>query len=245
LDRTRTPAENSTEILLKVYDRINNSDPFQEFKKKSNDLALVLYPGLRDYLGKSVDRIRDALKISASGNIIDLGINKSFDLDQSLHDSLHTGFARDDSPAFLQDLERSKNILVLGDNSGEIVLDRLLVEELVLMEKHVTYMVKGGPILNDATVADALQVGMDRVAAIAVTGTNYLGFPLSKVSREAKKVFEEADLVIAKGHANFESLEHEERSWGRVFFLLKIKCESVGRVAGAAPGDIVFLRRGS
>jgi len=244
-DRNRTPAENSTELLLTIYDKIKNNDPYREIKERSNDLAMSLYPKLKDYLSRSNDPIRDSLKISASGNIIDLGISKSFDLDRSLHDSLHTGFTRDDSDLFLAALRAAEKVVILGDNAGEIVFDRLLAEELSRLGKSVTYVVKGGPILNDATIADAVQAGMDRTAALVTTGTNYLGFPLARVSREARKLLGDADLVVAKGHANFESLEHEAAARGRVFFLLKIKCESVGKVAGASLGDIVFLTRGN
>jgi len=242
-DRAMTPAENSTRLLLKVYRRINNNDPYQEIKKKSNDLAMSLYPELKDHLSRSNDRILDSLKIAASGNIIDLGISKSFNLEQSLHGALHTGFARNDYDLFRSALRTAEKIVILGDNSGEIVFDRLLVEELARLGKKITYVVKGGPILNDATATDAAQAGLEPTALVATTGTNHLGFPLARVSPEVKKIFDEADLVLAKGHANFESLEHEAAARGRVFFLLKIKCESVGQVAGASLGDIVFLTR--
>ncbi|KKM11093.1 hypothetical protein SY88_10185 [Clostridiales bacterium PH28_bin88] len=243
MDRTRTPAENSTELLLKVYRQINSSDPYKEVKKKSNDLALKLYPGLKDYLDRSRDRLRDALKISVSGNVIDLGINRSFDIDASLRNSLNNGFSRDDSDLFRKRLNSADEVVIVGDNSGEIVFDRLLAEELSRMGKRVIYIVKGGPVLNDATMEDAVQVGMDKTARVITTGSNYLGVPMKKVSGEVRRLLEASDLVISKGQANFESLEHEEMARGRVFFLLKIKCESVGKVAGAKFGDIVFFTR--
>lgn len=243
MDSKRTPAENSTELLLKVYKLINNDDPYLEAKKKSNLLALELYPVLKDYLKGSKNRLNDALKISVSGNVIDLGINKSFDIDASLKHSLNAGFSKDDFSSFVKKMDRENNIVIVGDNTGEIVFDKLLAEELVSMGKKVTYIVKGGPVLNDATMEDAIEVGMDKVARIVTTGSNYLGAPLQKVSEEAKKLLKESGLVISKGQANFESLEHEETAKGKVFFLLKIKCECVGIVAGANFGDIVFFTR--
>ncbi|KJS03315.1 MAG: hypothetical protein VR68_01520 [Peptococcaceae bacterium BRH_c4a] len=243
MDRSRTPAENSTEMLLTVYKLINNPDPYKEVKIKSNDLALELYPDLKDYLDRSGDRLREALKISVSGNVIDLGINRSFDINASLKHSLNTGFARDDYDLFKKTLDTAEEVVIIGDNSGEIVFDRLLAEELSRMGKRITYIVKGGPILNDATLEDAAQAGINKTAGIITTGSNYLGLPLKKVSGEIIKLLKESRLIISKGQANFESLEHEDLARGRIFFLLKIKCESVGKVAGATFGDNVFFTR--
>ncbi|MDF9409581.1 MAG: hypothetical protein A4E52_01606 [Pelotomaculum sp. PtaB.Bin013] len=243
MDSRRTPAENSTELLQKVYKLINNDDPYLEAKKKSNLLALELYPELKEYLKGSKSRLNDALKISVSGNVIDLGINKSFDINASLKHSLNTGFSKDDFGSFVKKMNQENNIIILGDNAGEIVFDKLLIEELVSMGKKVTYIVKGGPVLNDATMEDAIEVGMDNIARIVTTGSNYLGAPLQKVSEETQKLLKETGLIISKGQANFESLEHEETAKDKVFFLLKIKCECVGIVAGAKFGDIVFFTR--
>lgn len=243
LDRSRTPAENSTELLLNVYKAIGSNDPYREVKARSNTMSLEMYPRLKEYLKNSEDRLYDALKISVAGNVIDLGINKNFDIDASLKQCLNNGFARDDYRLFTEKLDNTNNVLVVGDNAGEIVFDRLLVEELNSRGKKVTYLVKGGPALNDATMEDAVQAGMDQVARLLTTGSNYLGVPLSKVSPAARSLLEKAGLVISKGQANFESLEHEEMALGRVFFLLKMKCECVSRVAGAKFGEVVFFTR--
>ncbi|MBO8138378.1 MAG: DUF89 family protein [Desulfotomaculum sp.] len=243
LDRSRTPAENSTELLLKLYRQLGSDDPYQKVKKQSNDLALELYPKLKQILMQSNDRLYDALKISVAGNIIDLGIKRDFDINASLEHSLNVGFSKDHYGKFLDKLEKVDELLIIGDNAGEIVFDKLLVEELVEMGKKVTYAVKSGPILNDATIDDALYVGMDKVAGVITTGSNYLGVPLQEISPEFKKLLNTMELVISKGQANFESLEHAELAVGRVFFLLKIKCEGVGKAAGADFGDVVFFAR--
>jgi len=243
LDRTITPAENTTEILLKLYRKIDNDDPYKKSKVESNTLALELYPELKDYLKRSTNRLYDALKISVAGNIIDLGINKNYDLDASLKYSLDVGFSRDDYKRFVAKLDASDRVLIIGDNAGEIVFDRLLVEELIRMGKRITYIVKESPILNDATMDDARQARIDKIATVITTGSNYLGMPLSKISDGARKFLEESSLIISKGQANFETLEHEELARDRIFFLLKIKCECIGKVAGANLGDIVFFTR--
>ncbi|KJS15654.1 MAG: hypothetical protein VR69_12785 [Peptococcaceae bacterium BRH_c4b] len=243
MDHHRTPAENSTEMLFKLYKLINSDDPYKEAKYKSNTLALELYPKLKENLNGSVNRLYDALKISVSGNVIDLGINKSFDINASLKQSLNVGFPLDDYHRFAAKLGNVDHLVIVGDNAGEIVFDRLLAEEITSMGKKVTYIVKGGPVLNDATMEDAEQAGMHKTARVITTGSNYLGVPLQKLSEEVEKLLNESELVISKGQANFESLEHEELARDRVFFLLKIKCESVGKVAGAKFGDLVFFTR--
>lgn len=243
LDRSRTPAENSTELLLKVYKLIGSNDPYQEIKSESNAMALELYPKLKNYLAKSKNRLYDALKISVSGNVIDLGINRDFDIDASLEYSLNAGFSIDHYDRFVDKLDKIGKVVVVGDNSGEIVFDKLLVEELTKINKTVTYIVKGGPILNDATMEDAVQVGMDKVSRVITTGSNYLGVPIHKVSAKVRMLLEDSALVISKGQANFESLEHEELAKDKVFFLLKIKCDCVAKTAEASMGDIVFFTR--
>jgi damage-control phosphatase, subfamily I len=242
MDWKRTPAENSTEVLLKTYQLIKVSDPYREIKVRSNALALEMYPSLRKHLEYSRNRLLDALKISVAGNVIDLGINKSFDINASLKQSLNSGFSKNDYGIFEKRMAEAADVVIIGDNSGEIVFDRLLAEELSRMGKKVTYIVKGGPILNDVTMEDARQVGMDKTARIITTGSNYLGAILTRLSVEARSLLENADVVISKGQANYESLEHEKAlAGGRIFFLLKIKCECVGKVAKAELGDLVFF----
>jgi uncharacterized protein with ATP-grasp and redox domains len=238
-----SPAENSTKIFLKTYELIGNEDPYKEIKKQSNDLALKLYPGLKQKLEESDDRLYDALRIAAAGNIIDLGINRSFDIHGALVHSMNTGFSKDHYKDFVNKLENTQEVLILGDNSGEIVFDKILVEELLRLGKQVTYVVKEAPILNDATMEDALYVGMDKVAKVITNGSNYLGVCLDRVPEGFINTLRNASLVIAKGHANFESLEQEEMVKEKVFFLLKVKCEHVGCIAGAELGDVMFFTR--
>lgn len=142
---------------------------------------------------------------------------------------------------FVRKLENIKEVLFLGDNAGEIVFDRLLVEELVQRGKKITYVVKDGPILNDSTLSDAIYASMDEVAEIITTGNNFLGVSLKRVPESFLNRLKNAELIISKGQANFESLESEYLVKGKIFFLLKIKCYDVGKVAEAEFGDVVFI----
>ena len=242
-DRNETPCDNSTKILLQVYKSIGINDPYIKAKKDSNDLALEIFPKLKAMLENSSDRLYDSLKCSVAGNVIDLGINKTFDIDESLRQSQKAGFAKDDYKKFVTMLNKVDRVLVLGDNSGEIVFDKLLVEELVSMNKKVIYVVKGAPILNDATMEDAVYVGIDRIAEVVTTGSQYLGISLSNISQDLLELLHNTEVIISKGQANFESLEQEAWAKEKIFFLLKIKCECVGKVAEAQFGDLVFFTR--
>jgi uncharacterized protein with ATP-grasp and redox domains len=238
-----SPAVNSTLSLLKCYELIENEDPYREAKKESNDAALRLFDKLAARIRRAQDPLYEALKVSVAGNVIDLGINREYDIDAALEDALRNGFAKNDYQLFREKLDTVDWVLILGDNAGEIVFDRLLARELSHLGKRVVYTVKGGPILNDATMEDAVYVGMDQDAEVVSTGSNYLGVHLESSSKEFLDLLKEAPLIIGKGHANFETLEDADFARERIFFLLKIKCDVVGKTAGANLGDLVFFTR--
>lgn len=242
-DRNRTPCYNSSLAILKTYNLMNIDDPYKKAKKLSNDLALKLYPRLEKILAVSEDTLFDALKISVAGNIIDLGVNRNFNIEESLNHAVNTGFSLNDYKLFIQKLKNVGEILIIGDNSGEIVFDKILVEQLVCMGKKVTYAVNESPILNDATMDDARYVGMDKIAKIVTNGSNFLGTSLEKVSSQFVHLIEKSNLIISKGQANYESLEHTKIIKNKTFFLLKIKCDGVGKSAGAKFSDVVFLHK--
>jgi uncharacterized protein with ATP-grasp and redox domains len=145
-------------------------------------------------------------------------------------------FAIDDGMAFREALARADRALYLADNAGETVFDRALIEWL---DVPVTYVVKGGPTLNDATVEDALAAGLDRVAEVVSNGTDAPGTILARCSEEFRRLYDEAELVIAKGQGNYETLSEEGP---KVFFLLQAKCPVMARDAGVPVGSIVLKR---
>ncbi|MDP4126382.1 MAG: ARMT1-like domain-containing protein, partial [Bacillota bacterium] len=221
LDPQGTPAENSTIILRKVNELLEIEDPFHSAKKASNELALKLLPQLKERILQSKYPLFMALKIAVAGNIIDMGILKDFDVEGSIQEAMVKNFARDDYESFQQRLKDAREILILGDNSGEIAFDRLLAEQLSDFGVKVTYAVKDRPILNDATMEDAAYVGItDRIRVIS-NGSGFLGTILKDCSEEFKQAYEKADLVISKGQANYESLEALGKEDRRLYFLLR------------------------
>ena len=197
LDTTPADASNFAYKITKKVTGI--SDPYKEDKKRFNDICLDRVPELKRTIKNSEDPLETAVRVAVLGNIIDMGIGYTFDLEKELVKVLQENFVIDDYDDFKNQLETGrKKILYLGDNAGEIVFDRLLVEELT--GKHeVVFVIKKGPVINDATLEDARYVGMTDIVRVIDTGSDGIGVKWSDVSDEFVTCYEEADIVISKG----------------------------------------------
>ena len=229
-----TPPEIGDRVHRIVRQETGDSDPYRAAKETCTRQALALYPRLETLLGEADDPLEVAVRLSIAGNIIDLARNQEYDLWDAVKQVLAQPFAIDDRAAFREALSRVGRVLYLADNAGETVFDRVLIETL---DVPVVYAVKGGPILNDATREDALAAGVDQVAEIVSTGSNAPGTILDRCSEEFRHLYDEAELVIAKGQANYETLSEEGE---RVFFLLQVKCPIIARDVGVPVGSIVL-----
>ncbi|MCR4418760.1 MAG: ARMT1-like domain-containing protein [Clostridia bacterium] len=227
LDRSRSPAENSSVVLHRAYAVLGAEDPFRAARAKSNHEAWAWLPYLEKRRAQSRDRLLFALGVSVMGNMVDMGILPGYDLEANLRELDELVFARFDYPELAERLARAEKILVVGDNSGEIVWDRLLLEELGRGGRRVSYAVKAGPILNDATWSDAEEARLEQVAEVIDTGSNYLGVVEERCSPAFLSALAASDLVIAKGQANYETLEGTRLAGDKTFFLLRAKCPVV------------------
>jgi len=232
-----TPPEIGDRVHRIVRQEVNDGDPYRAAKESSTRQALALYPRLESLLAEADDPLEVGIRLSIAGNIIDLGLDRRYDLWGTVERVLAQPFAIDDRAAFREALADAGQVLYLADNAGETVFDRLLIEAL---DVPVVYAVKGGPILNDATRQDALAAGVNRVATIVSTGSDAPGTILDCCSEEFRRLYDESELVIAKGQANYETLSEEGP---RVFFLLQTKCPTIARDVGVPVGSIV-LRQG-
>lgn len=229
-----SPPESGRLIYRKVKEITGNLDPYNKIKKESTQKALSLYPYLKNRLEKSKDRLLTAIRIAIAGNIIDFGANWDFDIENETYKVLEMNFAVCDYNGFKNKLDKAPKILYIGDNAGECVFDRILIEEI---KKPVTYVVRGVPIINDATYEDAVQAGIDGVATILSSGTDAPGTILETCSPEFKEVYKKSEFIISKGQGNYEALSKEKRP---IFFLLKTKCNVVADDIGVDNGDIVL-----
>jgi uncharacterized protein with ATP-grasp and redox domains len=233
-----TPAHNSTRVLWRAQEVLGCVDPFASKKRHYNELALRMYPRLQALVQDSDQRLSTAIRVAAAGNVIDLGILDHDDVDLMgvLEETVSRGFVIDECGLFERKLTGLEQVLYLLDNAGEVVFDRVLVEELAARGLQVTVAVKGQPILNDATMEDALAAGLDQAAQLVSNGSPMIGTDLGTCSADFLRLFEGADLIVSKGQANFETLNETAKD---IFFVLRAKCAEVGRELGVAMGDVV------
>ncbi len=214
--------------------RTGNADPYSALKDKDVAAALQIYPMLKQYVSEG-DHLRRALKVSATGNIIDSAVGGNVRIEDCVLRELQRPFVICDESELRRQLKTAGTLLFVGDNSGETVFDRVLLESLPHLE--ITYAARGGPALNDATVKEALASGLDGCARVISTGCALPGVNLDETTEAFQEAFRSADIVICKGQGNYETLSDVGRN---AFFLLKAKCAVLSRLLGVAMGDYVF-----
>lgn len=245
-----TPAESGMFIYKKVHEITKCFDPYRKIKQESTQQALSLEPLLREKVKNAHDRLLQAIKVAVAGNVIDFGTSKNFipinkGIEKRLNcflteieDVLQKDFVICDYGKFKKYLAKTDKILFIGDNAGEAVFDKILIEEL---KKPVIYVVRAQPIINDVTYEDALQAGIDKVSErIISSGTSSPGIVLNNCSDEFRDIYEsrQIGIIISKGQGNFEGLSEERNK--PIFFLLKTKCNVVANHIGVREGDIIL-----
>jgi len=229
-----TPPESGRLIYRKINEITGNLDPYREIKRENTKNALSLYPSLKSEVEKSNDRLLTAIRIAIAGNVIDFGANRDFNLKHDVEEILDKDFAICDYDSFKDMLAEADEVLYIGDNAGECVFDRVLIEEI---KKPVVYVVRDIPIINDATYEDAVEAGIDKVATVMSSGTDGPGTILGRCSSRFKEVYNNSKFIISKGQGNYEVLSNERRP---IFFLLKVKCHVVANDIGVSEGDIIL-----
>ena len=240
------PPEMGREIYNLVGKISGVKDPFKEIKENSNKFALKLYPKLKQEINNSEDRLLTAIKLSIIGNIIDYGAKNSLNVVEEIDHLFQGNFMINNENSsttfkynqFKESLNKVNTIIYLADNAGEVVFDRLLIEELVEeLGKQVIYVVRGKPIINDALIEDAIFCGINKVAKVISSGSDAPGTILKHCSPEFIELFQKAELIISKGQGNYESLSEEDKS---IFFLFKAKCPVIAKDIGCEVGDMVL-----
>jgi len=237
IDPTTTPPEIGDQIHRRVREMVADGDPYNEVKRAATDEALRLRPWMRATIAGAQDPLETAVRLAIAGNIIDYGHNPNYDLEATIADATQRPLDANDMDALRSALTRAQEdgdgILFIGDNAGETVFDRALIE---ILDVNVTYAVKGAPVLNDATLEDAQQAGLDETAELVSTGSDTPGTILVRTSDAFQCLFAEAEVIIAKGQANYETLSPGDE---RIFFLLKAKCPVIARDLGVETGGLI------
>lgn len=232
----------SPEISRNIIDELEKhsqiSDPYKTEKEESNREMLAHYRGFKEMVSQSPDPFDTALRLTIAGNIIDFGPTHKFDVWQTIDRVMNNDFAIDDSQQLRNEITKAKSVLYLGDNCGEVVLDKLFLE--TIQHPNVVFSVRERAVLNDVTLKEAKEVGISKVARLISNGDHAPSTLLHRVSPEFKAIYDSADLIISKGMGNYEGLMGENDP--RLFFLLMIKCPAIGKNIGAQKGDFVIKR---
>ncbi|MDY6861399.1 MAG: ARMT1-like domain-containing protein [Thermodesulfobacteriota bacterium] len=236
-----SPPENFRNIFRIIKKVSKNNDPYLELKREYNDKAWKLYPKLKQLVEDSNNPLEMAAKLAIAGNIIDFGTqSKIADLEEVVRETISKPLAIDDFYLFSKSLEESKNILYLADNCGEIIFDRILLEEITKIKSYnIFFIVRGAPALNDVLAEDAHWAGINRFAHIISNGSDAPATILPKCTEKVRELFNETDIIISKGQGNFEALEDEDKP---LFFMLKAKCNVVADYLKVCIGDSMLLK---
>ncbi|MCG6552833.1 MAG: ARMT1-like domain-containing protein [Candidatus Magnetominusculus sp. LBB02] len=237
VDTTKTPAHATTFIYRAIKQRIGR-DPYAVLKRKYNAFALGLYDSLRERVFQSGEPLWSASRIAIAGNIIDFGIYESFDVEKTIARALDNSIAVDDFDFFTEEINKYEEVLFLHDNTGEIVFDKLLIEVLAGMGKRVTSVVKGGAVINDATMEDALELDMQQFCKLMDNGTDAVGTDLAFCSDAFIKEYERHSLIISKGQGNYETLDGDKKK--NIFFLFQAKCDYIASHLNLTKGSMLL-----
>ena len=207
-----------------VREETGCADPYRALKERMNRTALDLLPALADILRQHSDAREAVVRLAIAGNLLDAG-SKTRLAPEDLPKRV-TGIWDMPLAGSVEDLfraaEAARRILYLADNAGEIVFDRLLIEALPTAK--ITVAVRGAPALNDATMEDARTAGIPAVAGVIDNGSDAPGTLLDQCSGSFRRYFDDADLIIAKGQGNYETLSETNK---HVFFLLTVTNQSI------------------
>jgi uncharacterized protein with ATP-grasp and redox domains len=237
MDLDRPPPVLGQAIHRRIREITCVEDPYREVKEHQNRMALSLFPMLKAEMDASSDPLMTAVRLTIAGNILSMTASGNV-TEADVHNSIRQGLTEPSymqEEAFKQAVYEAKNILYLADNAGEIFFDRLLIERLLPVP--VTIAVRGGPVVNDATVQDAYAAGLSGLVEIIDNGSDAPGIILEDCSPAFNRRFADADLIISKGQGNFETLNYGR---GNIFFLFKVKCPVIAAHVGMPVGTHIL-----
>ena len=243
MDYSESPPARAQRIHRMIRELTGVADPYYDLKRRYNKLAMEMYPAAKEVVERSDDPLETAVRLAAAGNIIDFGVNSTVSEEkvrEAIEQSLEKPLDGQMLEQFREAVSRARKILYLGDNAGEIVFDRLLIEGIG--PEKVTFVVKSGPILNDALIEDAEEVGLSGMVEVIDNGDDAPGTIVDGCSEDFRQRFERADVVVSKGQGNYETLNDIDRD---VFFLLQAKCDVIARHLNCEVGSLVLQRSDS
>lgn len=218
-------------------------DPYYNEKVEGNEIALKYLPDVKKILTED-DSLENYVKIAIIGNILDFGaFTLDDDIESVIKESLKKDLAVKDIDEFENSLKKHDKVLYLVDNTGEIVFDKLLLSKIKEYDLDITIAVKSEPILNDATLVEALDVGLDEFGELVEIGAGTVGYVDSEISDEFREIFDSHEFIISKGMGNYEGLTEIDLSAKDIYFLLCVKCNTIARHIGANLHDMLLFKK--
>jgi uncharacterized protein with ATP-grasp and redox domains len=239
MDYSSAPPLMAQKIYRTLYQVYGERDFYSHQKQCFNTLALKILPDIRKKISNAEDVFTEKVKLAIAANIIDFGKNANLtehDVLESLDEAMTREIGREKIQNLKEAMNKADKILYLCDNSGEIVFDKLLIESMP--HKKITCAVRGKPVINDATMEDAKNSGLTNVVHVIENGSDVPGTVLDDCSAEFREAFNDADLIIAKGQGNYETLSGNDTK--RIIFMLLVKCSIVARDIGCPTGTFVI-----
>lgn len=240
--------ETTPEIIGEIFDMIKrhtkNPDPYKETRNYYNTLFMELLPEFERKIDQAENSFMLAVRYAIVGNIIDFNpIHNTLleDIYDCFDNMEQLELAIDDSSALMKDISNAGTLLYLGDNCGEICMDKILLKKIKELNPNVKlfFGVRGKPVVNDSISDDAYSVGIDEYAEIIDNGDGSLGTVLNRTSPAFKEVYNKADVVIAKGQANYECLSEEDKN---IYFLLMTKCDVIAKDIGVEEKKMICMK---
>ena len=237
-----SPPVAAADLYPRLANFTDHEDVYRELKALSTLEAMKLLPEVEERVNRASNRLSSAIKAAVAGNVIDFATPNHFDLTTEFEKVFETDFALDDEKEFLERLKMAKSFMVVGDNVGEHVFDKLLLKVIAETYPHIKlyYAVRGKPIINDVTLFEAKEVAMEEVAMVVDSGVITPGLAYEYASKEFMELYNSIDIIVAKGMGNYECLEGVKDE--RLFHLFKVKCDVVATQTAVPLGSLVFAK---
>lgn len=242
IDFSKTNPEIIGETFQLIKKQIDNEDPYYDIRRYYNQLFLQQINTLEQKINQSSDPLSETIKYAIIANIIDFSpIHQDIDIQKWFNHIDNITLTINHIDYLKKDIQSSQSLLYLGDNCGEICLDLLLIKRIKAINPnlHIYFGVRGTPVVNDSIEEDAYLVGIDKYATVISNGDQSLGTILPRTSETFQQIYENADVIIAKGQANYESLSEENKN---IYFMLVVKCHVISQYIGIPEKSIICMK---
>ncbi|HKJ69070.1 MAG TPA: ARMT1-like domain-containing protein [bacterium] len=237
-----SPPQISHQVHQLIRESTGMEDPYEQIKLEYDVRALDLMPNIRQKIRKARDPLEAAIRYAIAGTVLDIGADhEGDDIRRELDRAPEAEFGINHLENLKQDLRAADTILYLGDNAGEIAFDRLLVEVLRdMFRAEIVFVVRGQPVLNDATIDDARYVGLESLVHLIANESTAPTTLLEDTGSRTREYIKKSDVILAKGQAQYESLSNADLN---LYFLFKVNCGVISQDLGAEMSQYVVAGR--